>query len=63
MVSATLLLGLVAPATLAREPQSRFERIPVSGLKAHVTPALLDGGRLVNVMVELAGQPVAVEYA
>jgi minor extracellular serine protease Vpr len=63
MVSATLLLGLVAPATLAREPQSRFERIPVSGLKAHVTPALLDGGRLVNVMVELAGQPVAVEDA
>jgi minor extracellular serine protease Vpr len=63
MVAATLLLGLVAPATLAAEPQSRFERIPVSGLKALVTPALLNSGRVVNVMVELAGQPVAVQDA
>lgn len=63
MVSATLLLGLVVPASLAADPQSRFERIPVSGLKALVTPGLLNGGRVVNVMVELAGQPVAVQDA
>ncbi|HYM83422.1 MAG TPA: S8 family serine peptidase [Candidatus Dormibacteraeota bacterium] len=58
-----LLAGLVAPASLAGQPASRFERIAVAGQTAHVKPALLDTSRQVDVMFELSGTPVAVQDA
>jgi minor extracellular serine protease Vpr len=63
IAASTLLLGLVAPASLAGQPASRFERIPVAGQKSHVSPFMLDGSRQIDVMIELAGQPVAVQEA
>ncbi len=55
-----LMLGAAIPgAAVAAGGTSRFHRVSIGKIDPQVLPALLDRTRLVNIMVELADQPVA----
>lgn len=67
VASAAMLVTTLFVPAVAREPfQSAdrlFERISVDGVDPHLLPASIDDARLVTVMLELAGQPVARQQA
>ena len=64
---ATFALALVVPTVATAAPKSddsTFRTMPSAGrLSASITPRVLASDALVNVMVEMSGNPVAVEEA
>ncbi len=66
VLTCLLLLGLVPAATAAQpEPAETksFDRIPLSGIDARLMPAMADPTRVLTVMVQMEGAPVAVREA
>jgi minor extracellular serine protease Vpr len=61
MAIAALIFGAIAPtAAVARSSTiARFQRINVSKIDPKLLPALIDPSRVVDVMVQMADQPVA----
>jgi subtilisin family serine protease len=58
----SLVLGVIAPTTaVAAGGGSRFERIAVGKIDPQVLPFLIDSGRVMNVIVEMAAPPVAAK--
>jgi subtilisin family serine protease len=58
---AALLIGALAPtaAVAGGSQTARFQRLDVSKIDPQLLPALIDPSRVMDVMVELADQPVA----
>jgi minor extracellular serine protease Vpr len=58
---AALVFGAVAPgaSVAASTPIARFQRISISKIDPKLLPALIDPNRVVDVIVQLADQPVA----
>jgi subtilisin family serine protease len=55
-----LLLGALAPASaVAQTPTARFQQIDIQKIDPKLLPALIDPTRVVDVIVQMAAQPVA----
>ncbi len=60
---AALVLGAAVPGVASAASTARFQRINVSHVDPQLLPFLVDKSRLLDVMVELTDQPVAVRTA
>ena len=58
-VLSLLVSALAAPISGAQPKGRHFERIPSAGIDPQLVPASLDDARIVTVMLEMKGQPVA----
>jgi len=54
-----LAFGLMAPGAAAAGPVVRFQKVTTGKIDPQVLPFLIDKSRQVNIMVEMADQPVA----
>jgi minor extracellular serine protease Vpr len=61
LVAAALVAGAALPVGAQDAPERRFEEVSLAGIDAELLPALADPNRMVTVMLEMSGAPVAVE--
>ncbi len=61
LVAAALVAGAALPVGAQEAPDRRFEEVSLAGIDAELLPALADPNRMVTVMMEMTGTPVAVE--
>ncbi len=61
LVAAALVAGAALPVGAQEAPDRRFEEVSIAGIDTELLPALADPNRMVTVMVEMEGAPVAVE--
>ena len=61
LVAAALVAGAALPVGAQEAPDRRFEEVSLAGIDTELLPALADPNRMVTVMVEMTGAPVAVE--
>jgi hypothetical protein len=63
VLAATLAVAAVAPVATpaAAQGQDQIEEVSLDGVDRTFVPALADPDRTVSVVVEMAGEPVAVE--
>ena len=54
-----LAFGLMAPGVAAADGVTRFQKVSTGKIDPQILPFLIDKSRQVNVMVEMADQPVA----
>ncbi len=61
LVAAALVAGAALPVGAQEAPDRRFEEVSLAGIDTKLLPALANPNRMVTVMVEMTGAPVAIE--